>query len=175
MLTRFLIGTGLAFALVFIAGIAAILSVTQDADRIGTVTTPASAVNGSVPVAEATPNLHMPNPRAVAQVSVPAINAASTVPCPVFDSDLAKLAAAVKLSPLSTGDVSKDVWIREVPIAQKLLTGMCDCDQRNWLKHFVETGQEAIAGSNHYPESIQLLATLRRGNSDLTISSQASR
>jgi hypothetical protein len=117
----------------------------------------------------------MPNPRAVAQVSVPAINAASTVPCPVFDSDLAKLAAAVKLSPLSTGDVSKDVWIREVPIAQKLLTGMCDCDQRNWLKHFVETGQEAIAGSNHYPESIQLLATLRRGNSDLTISSQASR
>jgi hypothetical protein len=50
-----------------------------------------------------------------------------------------------------------------------LMKGMCDCDQRNWLVHFVQTGQEAVSGSNQYPQSMQLLAKLRRSNQDLTL------
>jgi hypothetical protein len=82
----------------------------------------------------------------------------------VLPSDIDNLAAAVNLNGPVVGDVSKDVWLREVPVAQKLLTGICDCDQRNWLKHFISTGQEAISGSSNYAQSVQLLATLRRAN-----------
>jgi hypothetical protein len=98
----------------------------------------------------------------------------SSQPVTVSDSDLADLAASVKLGQSSTGDVGKDIWAREVPVAQKLLNGMCDCDQRNWLKHFVQTGQEAIAGSNHFPDSVQVLTKLRRSDTDLT-TAQATR
>jgi hypothetical protein len=137
------------------------------ADGVSVANDSPTQKSAPVPAAQDIP-ISLPNPGAVAANSPPAAPVGPAVPYTVLDSDLANLAAAVKLSSTSTGDVGKDVWAREVPVAQRLLTGMCDCDQRNWLKHFVETGQEAISGSNHFPESVQLLAQLRRGNNELT-------
>jgi hypothetical protein len=85
----------------------------------------------------------------------------------LLDSGIASLAAAIRLGKAPANDVSKDVWVRELPIAQKLLGGDCDCDQRNWLKHYIQTGQEAVSGSTRYPQSLQMLATLRRSNQDV--------
>ena len=85
----------------------------------------------------------------------------------ILDSDLARLADAVKLGKTNTGDVSKNVWAEETPIARRLLKGMCDCDQRNWLNHFVKTGEEAASGSEDYYQSVQVLATLRRNDQEL--------
>lgn len=94
-------------------------------------------------------------------------NAGQATGLAVQDSDIAQLAAAVKLGTTNTASVGKDVWARETPVAERLLNGLCDCDQRNWLKHFVQTGNEAINGSENYYQSVQLLETLRRSNADL--------
>jgi hypothetical protein len=85
--------------------------------------------------------------------------------------DLDRLAAAVHLRDPEMG-ASKQVWAVELPIAQSLLQRPCDCDERNWLKHYVKTAQDALSGSEDYVHSIQLLATLRRSDQDLTLSSQ---
>jgi GMP synthase-like glutamine amidotransferase len=80
-------------------------------------------------------------------------------------SDINQLAAAVKLG--SSASVGKEVWARETPVAKRLLNGLCDCEQRNWLIHFVETGDQAMAGSQQYSQSVQHLAKLRRDDLDL--------
>jgi hypothetical protein len=172
MSNKFLIGLGLAFALVFLGAIAAVVGITSATDRVIMVDdSPPARPAGSASVADSAP---APAPLA-ASVDVrpwPAAGAtpasAAAVAVTVDDSDLAALAAAVKLGASSTGDVSRDVWAQQLPVAQRLLKGMCDCDQRNWLVHFVQAGQEALSGSSHFPESIQLLTTLRRGNHDLS-------
>jgi hypothetical protein len=89
-------------------------------------------------------------------------------PVSVQNSDIDSLAAAVKLGEPNAGGVGKEVWARETPVAEKLLQGLCDCDQRNWLKHFVKAGNEALSGSENYYQSIQELAKLRRSDQDLT-------
>jgi hypothetical protein len=177
MNTRFLVGIGVAFALVFIGGVAAVVGVNSVADRpsvIDVSPVPSSAPEPAIAPAPAVADslAALPNPAAASQ-PIPAQATGPLTPQPVLDADLAQLAAAVKLGASSTGDVTKDVWAREVPVAQNLLKGMCDCDQRNWLKHFVETGQEAISGSDHYPESVALLTKLRRGNNDLNTAQAA--
>ncbi len=157
MSIRFLLGMALAFMVVFVVGVAAVISITSMTDRPS--------------VSDLTPSSHVPVPLVVQAATSPAHATIGTVmPDVVLVSDIDSLAAAVKLTNLASG-VSKDVWAREVPIAQKLLTGMCDCDQRNWLKHFVQTGQQAVAGSSEYAQSVRHLAALRRCNADL-ISSQ---
>ena len=172
MSNRFLIGMALAFALVFIGGIAAVIGINSVTDRVSITDVPADKVVAA-PVSTPPPDTApLPNP-AAARPAAPATTGPVT-PYVVLDSDLDKLARAVKLGATSTGDVGKDVWAKQVPVAQKLLKGMCDCDQRNWLKHFVQTGEEAVAGSEQYPASVQLLANLRRGNNSL-ISAQAPR
>jgi len=176
MNSRFLMGLGLAFALVFVCGLAAVLSVNSMTDRVSVTSVPAVKQGApsvvSAPVTAIATPVSLPNPAAAAAPVAGAAPAGSTG-YTVLDSDLANLAAAVKLGATSTGDVTRDVWVRELPIAQNLQKGMCDCDQRNWLKHFVETAQEAISGSNHYPASVQLLAQLRRGNNVLTTAQAA--
>ncbi len=172
MTPRFLVGIALAFALVLMGGVGAVMSATSLSDR-------AAVANGSPiepgvagPVAADNPPASSSDIRAVALNS--AAGAVTRAPYIVLDSDLAALAAAVKLGTASAGRVSKAVWAQEVPIAQKFLGDMCDCDQRNWLKHFIQTGQEGLSGSNQYLQSVQLLGKLRRGNSAL-MSAQATR
>jgi hypothetical protein len=88
--------------------------------------------------------------------------------------DLDHLAAAVHLRETGMG-ASKQVWAAELPVAQSLLQRPCDCDQRNWLKHYVKTANDALSGSEDYAHSIQLLATLRRSDRDLSLSEPTSR
>lgn len=164
MSSRFLLGIGLAFLLVFVAGIAAVVGITAVTDR--PIVTDDSSVDktpGKPVVAQFVPVAPVPSSAEITTV----------MPDSVLDSDLAGLADAVKLNQLSAG-VGKEVWAQQIPVAQKLLEGSCDCDQRNWLKHFIQTGQFAMTGSNQYMKSVRLLAKLRRSNADLA-SSQAHR
>jgi hypothetical protein len=128
-------------------------------------TAPAATISEITPVArsssEQSVTVHFGAP-----TPIPLQNPSPASAMAVQDSDIAQLAAAVNLGSASAG-VSKDVWARETPVAQKLLNGLCDCDQRNWLNHFVETGNEALSGSENYDKSVQVLATLRRSNIDL--------
>ena len=85
----------------------------------------------------------------------------------VPDEDLLKLSGMVRLANARYARPDKARWNLAIPIAQQLLTGPCDCEQRNWLNHFVAMGNDAIANSdNRYHEEAQLLATLGRNDQD---------
>ncbi len=165
---------GAAFFAVLALGIAAVIGVSAVNDSPSVAREPApviplAAAPPSVPVAETIPEPAQPMADAPSLRAPPSSpNLAFGTGYTVQDSDIGRLAAAVKLGGSAAGgDVGKEVWARETPIAEKLLQGLCDCDQRNWLKHFVETGHEAVNGSEDYPRSVEQLATLRRSNADL--------
>ncbi len=80
-------------------------------------------------------------------------------------AQLENLAESVHLKNLST---DRDQWKRALPKAQHLLQGACDCEQRNWLNHFVETGNEALNGSNDYQQSAKFLLTLPKNDKEAT-------
>jgi len=175
MSPKFLIGVGVAFFGVLALGIAAVVGVTTMSES-STASTSQAQVAASAPVAAA-PAPIPAAPSAPQQPAAATSTPASATPAaqsPVIgsavtvqDSDIAQLASAVKLGTPTAGSISKEVWARETPVAEKLLNGLCDCDQRNWLKHFVQTGNEAISGSENYYQSVQVLGTLRRSNADL--------
>jgi hypothetical protein len=163
MTNKFLIGIALAFFFVFILGVGAVVGISHMTEQ--------TAV--SPPPTTTTPEVQSPeqpappvSPRLITVAAPP--SSLQAAPITVLNSDLDRLAAAVKLGEANTGDVSKETWARQVPVAEKLLQGLCDCDQRNWLKHFVKTGNDALSGSEDYYQSIQLLAKLRRSDQDLT-------
>lgn len=172
MTNKFLVGVGAAFFAVFALGIAAVVGISN------LTTTQTSPLARTKPAEVAPPA--SPSPTSAVQTldqPAPVIALTSSVVSSqvshgslpiVHDSDLAQLASEVKLGQANTGDVGKDVWARETPVAQKLLQGLCDCDQRNWLKHFVQTGNQALTGSEEYYQSVQLLATLRRSNNEVS-------
>jgi len=174
MSNKFLIAVGTAFFFVFVMGIAAVVSVNlmNEQTTVASQQATTQPAEAPLPVSPALAPQSGGQPTSMVSTSVKAAvspqNSYPPVPVPVLDSDLVKLAAAVKLGAANTGDVSKEVWARETPIAEKLLQGLCDCDQRNWLNHFVKTGHEAISGSENYYQSVQLLATLRRSNQELS-------
>ncbi len=149
--------------MVFALGIAAVVSVTAMNESPGA----SSQVASTTPAGSSAPQ----QPVAVAPAP-DSSNAASQSAPPstgvvVQKSDIDQLAAAVKLGTTNTPAVGKEVWARETPVAEKLLNGLCDCDQRNWLIHFVQTGKEAVNGSENYHKSVQFLATLRRNDEDV--------
>jgi len=163
MTNKFLIGSALAFFSVFILGIGAVVSISNMTEQTAVSPSPTTT----------TPEVQSPkqpgppvSPRLITAAEPP--SSLQAAPIPVLNSDLDRLAAAVKLGEANTGGVSKETWARQVPVAEKLLQGLCDCDQRNWLKHFVKTGNDALSGSEDYYQSIQLLAKLRRSDQDLT-------
>ena len=176
MNTRFLIVIGVAFLLVFVCGVAAVVGInsiseqTVASTQVTPVTTTKSAQSSDAVSPLSSLKVEAPEPaRAGTSPAIPTVVVSHpTTPMPVLDSDLVQLAAAVKLSGTNTGDVSREVWARETPIAQRLLHGLCDCDQRNWLNHFVKTGNEALSGSDDYYQSVQLLAKLRRNDQELS-------
>jgi hypothetical protein len=181
MTNKFLIGIALAFFSVFILGVGAVVGISRMTEQTAvspplTTTGPEGSTGAGPSQPPEVQSLEQPAP----PVSPSPITAAAppsslqAIPIPVLNSDLDRLAAAVKLGEANTGDVSKETWARQVPVAEKLLQGLCDCDQRNWLKHFVKTGNDALSGSEDYYQSIQLLAKLRRYDQDLTANQTAS-
>jgi len=171
---KFFIGIGAAFFLVFFLGIAVVMGFEMVTDQPSHLTA-AKPADKPLPVASSlppAPEVQTPAPSAeltlAAQPTPSPLIVQPANPTPVADSDLVQLAEAVNLGGTNPNGVSKEVWAREVPVAERLLQGICDCDQRNWLKHFVETGNEALSGSEDYFQSIQVLTKLRRNDQDLT-------
>ena len=172
MSPRFLIGICVAFFAVLALGFAAVVGVTAMSESPGTSgqvasTAPNATTPDLSPMVSSVPQPRLAATPQLAKEAPPLQNAGQSTGLAVQDSDIAQLAAAVKLGTTNTGAVGKEVWARETPVAERLLNGLCDCDQRNWLKHFVQTGNEAINGSENYYQSVQLLATLRRSDADL--------
>jgi len=81
-------------------------------------------------------------------------------------SDLDNLAAQVHLKNASLADVDKSQWKKALVKAQQLLQGACDCEERNWLNHFVETGNDALAGSQEFQDSAKLLVSLPKNDEE---------
>ena len=169
MSTRFLFVITVGFFVVLALAVAAVVTVNhwneaQKDDSLIVSSAPAVSVAPAQPpvVISTAPAPVVPAKVLAAVSETPGSGAGVTVQ----NSDIDQLATAVRLGDSSVS-VGKEVWAKETPVAQKLLQGLCDCDQRNWLKHFVETGNEAISGSDHYYQSVQLLSKLRRGDQDL--------
>ena len=52
-------------------------------------------------------------------------------------------------------------------MAQKFSVGLCDCEQRNWLNHFIEMGNAALANADDdYCVDADLMAILGRNDKD---------
>ena len=97
-----------------------------------------------------------------ADITIPPLPAnATSVP----DDDLLRLCAMVSLANAANVPPDKAGWQQAIPIAEKLQQGPCDCEQRNWLHHFVETGNSALTDSaDQYAENVQVLSTLARND-----------
>jgi len=87
---------------------------------------------------------------------------------PVNVSDLQSLAASVHLKKTNLGEMDRSLWKKALPQAQKLLQGACDCEERNWLNHFVETGNAALTDPKEYLESAKLLVSLPKNDDEAT-------
>jgi hypothetical protein len=85
---------------------------------------------------------------------------------PVNTSDLSKLERQVHLKNSDLANVSKSEWEKALPKAKQLLQGACDCEERNWLNHFVETGNDALAGAKEFQDSAKLLASLPKNDEE---------
>ena len=119
-------------------------------------------VNRNSPKPTATPA----SPTATATVTLTALPAdATSVP----DDALSQLSNLVDLKHAATQPPDKQRWAQAIPAASKLMEGPCDCDQRNWLKHFVKMGNAAFSDSHtDYSEEAQLLSTIRRNDTQVT-------
>ena len=100
----------------------------------------------------------------------PPLTVASIAPLPanatsVPDSYLLQLSTLVDLDNARDQRPNKNRWMQAIPAAGKLLEGPCDCEQRNWLTHFVEMGNFALSNSdNEYHELAALMTGLGRNN-----------
>jgi len=86
----------------------------------------------------------------------------------VLPADLNNLADKVKLDGGALQNVDAAEWAQQLPNVEQMLQGTCDCEQRNWLNRFVTTANDAIAGSNDYFASVQILDHLPRTDDELT-------
>ena len=86
----------------------------------------------------------------------------------VPDGHLLKLSAMVNLTNAEERHIDKDQWSRAVPIARRLVQGPCDCEQRNWLNHFIAMGDSALAGSDaDYYKLAGLMRKMARNDQQL--------
>ena len=122
--------------------------------------TPSSGTNSSLtPVPTAQPEIAVVTPKTV--VSIPPLPPdAVSVP----DADLLRLSAMVDLPNAADHLPDKAGWQQAIVIADQLQQGPCDCEQRNWLKHFVETGNSALSSPAEYAENVQLMLKLARND-----------
>ena len=85
----------------------------------------------------------------------------------VSASDLDSLAVGAKLDSGALQHMEKASWAKELPIAENMLQGICDCEERNWINHFIEAAKLALAGSSDYYKSVAVLDQLPRDNQEL--------
>ena len=84
----------------------------------------------------------------------------------VPDKYLVNLSAMVDLPHAISRPPDKARWAQSIHVAEQLLQGACDCEQRNWLSHFVEVGNLALTGSvEEYHKALAILVTLARNDS----------
>jgi hypothetical protein len=83
-------------------------------------------------------------------------------------SDLDQLADGAKLDSGALHHMEKAAWAKELPVAEQMQQGMCDCTERNWLNHFVETAKLALTGSSEYYKAVAVLEQLPRNDQELT-------
>ncbi len=110
------------------------------------------------------------------------ISVAETIPplppnaTAVPDRDLLALAQAVDLPNATSHRPDKERWKQALLVAERLEQGPCDCEQRNWLTHFIEMGHFALVGPEaDYREAARLLSTLGRNDAQAMALSQRSR
>ncbi len=109
------------------------------------------------------------NNAAVDQTPAPLPVVSQPVAGVVDISDLRGLARTVSLKQAAgSGDINKAAWQQALPKAQQLLGGACDCEQRNWLIHFVETANFAVSGDPQFAESAKFLATMPKNDDEAT-------
>ena len=119
------------------------------------------------PSATGTPS---PASAGVAEVTAATPEPAITIPplpanaVSVPDEDLLRLSAMVDLANAADRPPDKAGWQQALLIADRLQQGPCDCEQRNWLHHFVETGNSALTASADYAENVQVMLTLARND-----------
>ena len=102
------------------------------------------------------------DPAATAAITLTALPADATA---VPDETLLQLSNLVDLAHATTRPPNKQRWAQAVPVASKLMEGPCDCDQRNWLKHFVKMGNDVFSNSDtDYMAEAGLLSTIRRSD-----------
>ena len=123
----------------------------------------------AMPVADAVQK-PAPNPTPVSTATAFAASGITPLPTDatsVPDEDLLKLSGLVDLANARYQHPDKARWAQAIPVAQNLLSGPCDCEQRNWLNHFVEMGNDALSNSNDsYYEHANLMVTLGRNDKD---------
>ena len=87
----------------------------------------------------------------------------------VPDAYLLKLSAMVNLPNAEERHIDKDQWSRAVPIAERLVQAPSDCEQRNWLSHFIAMGNDAIHGSEEdIYQQAGLMRKMARNDKQLT-------
>jgi hypothetical protein len=90
----------------------------------------------------------------------------------VHNTDLQAVAVMVNLpgarGPLGvvsklpvTPEVARANWSRAVQQAQRLMTGMCDCDQVNWLGQFITCGNYYLNNDPKFQEAYDVLQTVQ--------------
>jgi hypothetical protein len=105
----------------------------------------------------------LPNQTAPAQqvAIAPIPPGATSIP----DQDLILLSEMVGLPAARDTAPDKTQWRKAIAIADKLLQGPCDCGQRNWLTHFVETGNYALSDAkDQFHASAEVVASLARND-----------
>ena len=86
----------------------------------------------------------------------------------VPDEDLLRLSASVGLANAPDRSIDKERWARVMPVAEKLVQGPCDCEQRNWLNHFIAMGEAARNGADEqYYQLAGLMVKLARNDQQL--------
>ena len=78
----------------------------------------------------------------------------------VPDAALLKLSTMVNLPNAEERRIDKEQWNRALPIAQKLVQGPCDCEQRNWLNQFIRMGNDAL--TEDHEDYFRLAAVMRK-------------
>lgn len=86
----------------------------------------------------------------------------------VPDEYLLKLANMVRLTNADEHLIDKERWGRALPIAERLVQAPCDCEQRNWLNHFISMGNDALAGMDEdYYRTAVLMQKMARNDQQL--------
>ena len=156
--TKHLAGLGLGGGLLVVAVAKLGTGHPPVAPPSATAAVPVSALKPSPALAAATATPEL-------SVNIPPLPAnATNVP----DEDLLKLSASVDLANALDRSIDKERWARVMPVAEKLVQGPCDCEQRNWLNHFIAMGEAARNGADEeYRQLAGLLVKLARNDKQL--------